>query len=419
MLWCSSVLPGGQGTTCASSVSEVCRDHRSAHCCPPAAHSAASILSLAPCRESVTLVCKRFCRVFYSEPELWRRLHIGVWLLNPCLVDTYKGFLEKRLIPMLWLLRELSMDSLPDQLAASYISFAASWHPAKLQSLQLGRLQPCESGSTPMVFEAMTRLTALTRLALHCPQELPPAAVAALHSLSGLRSLAVSTDRGHSGDQLAPVLQRLSAQLTHLELQSQAVPPAVVAVIGSLSQLRRLRLQPMLTHDVARALTQLASLEALWLSCGMLPDGEQPPAVCVWAVALASGRLHAPDALPQALLHNLTCHATQLTALEIEAGLGDMRQLSCLTQLHCLSLRSVDRSSVPQLPAPSIFPSLVAYTFDARSAEYQVSLPFGQVLLRSGAPCLRTEFSEQPPTRMLLHASQAACFSSASLASRA
>lgn len=33
MLWCSSVLPGGQGTTCASSVvSEVCRDHCSAHC---------------------------------------------------------------------------------------------------------------------------------------------------------------------------------------------------------------------------------------------------------------------------------------------------------------------------------------------------------------------------------------------------
>ncbi|PRW44597.1 F-box LRR-repeat 16 isoform X2 [Chlorella sorokiniana] len=342
-------------------------------------------------RCSVTPVCRRFHQVFYSEPALWRSLRIDDWLVTaPVGEDLINSTLamKRRVFPQLPMLEEASIEMLPDSTAGVLLK---QLQPTKLQSLQLMRLQPPVQATRWAVFEGLPSLTGLTRLALASAQELPPALVSGLSPLTLLRSLAVNTFNSPSSAQLAPVLQRLVPHLTRLELRSAAVPPEVSAAIGSLSQLRALRLQAALTVEGAHAVTQLAALKTLWLQARTLPDDQQSDPVAIWAAALAQGRqpqlstlqLHTVSKLPSYLL-DVLANQMQLTALELCAHMGDLLHLCRLTQLHFLSLETVSNIFEPlqaQLPLPSDFPCLAAYTFRTQARPPEPQIEVGGFLL--------------------------------------
>lgn len=340
----------------------------------------------------MTLVSRRFHRLFYSEPSLWRSLDLGreVRLLPPT-EEVQAAVMEQ--LPLLrrvaGVLQHLSIHCEADGVAATALS---SLQPATLPSLQLSltcqrpspQLGPSFwedfanmhlPASMAATFQALTGLTGLTRLVLLCdlqPRELP----AALCMLPNLSSLLLSTWPNSSIiAELGPALQHLAPRLTHLGLGSGTVPTVVAQAMGTLAQLRRLRLRiETVQPDVSAAIIQLTCLEALWLESRNF-NPSLGAAAEVWAPALMAGqlpqlssvRLCASGVLPMALVQALV-QQTQLTELTLEAVLGDVRSLAGLTQLRRLTL-CADQEMPPgqgpvphlQLPPPHCFPALEAY----------------------------------------------------------
>lgn len=337
----------------------------------------------------MALVSHRFRRVLYGEPALWRSLRIGRWyVLPPAGAD--HGIFKCLLHHVLGMVQEISVD-MWTYAAAEFVALLqpgalASVQPIALASLQLSDEHPAATGASPGL--AAAGLTALTRLMLRCNNELPSNVPAALGSLPRLSSLVLISDDWVASPRLGPALRRLAPHLVHLELGVGQLPRAVAAAVGTLSSLRRLGLWPRMFSDEAShalsALAQLTALETLWVSS--LDDSPQPGADLaamfgIWTAALEQGRfgqlltltLRVACPLPPALVRGLACQS-QLTGLQLDAQLGDVRQLSRLKRLCYLQLRDekVDASTwqEAQLPRPSSFPDLEGFDF---YAGYEVS----------------------------------------------
>ncbi|PRW05858.1 volume-regulated anion channel subunit LRRC8E-like [Chlorella sorokiniana] len=363
------------------------------------------VLALAGRRECRVAAgaCRRLRRLFYTEPALWRSLHLNRAMSPFSGADKLDSAVMAHL-PLLrrvaGLLQHLSICCEADSVMAAALS---SLQPATLPSLCLSiscRHSSSRRGvrswddifnwdkpaSMAATFQALAGLTALTRLQLLCdvqPSELP----AALCSLPHLSGLLISTlhSSGVSAE-LGPALRHLAPRLTQLRLNSVQVPTSVADVLGVLACLRSLRLRSSsIQPDIAAAVTQLAALEALWLEfTGDSPDLEG--AAALWAPAskagqlpqLSSLRLRARDVLPAQLVEAVA-RQTQLTELALQAVLGDVLPLSTLQQLRRLTLCDVGddeaEGPVPQLPPPCCFAALEAYSFSS-SVQWLVDTPY-------------------------------------------
>ena len=342
---------------------------------PPTAHVTPSVLSLAillklpacvPRRRPVTAVCRTCRRVFYSEPALWRFLRLGSYLWSV-------GNTDDAIIAQLPLL----------QLVAGVLQrLTIRCQSGSLMADALSSLQPTNAGIAAQA-QQWSALTGLELWSYHIPS-VPPAVLGAMPRLSSLATIGV---RGRTSAELGQALLCLSAQLTHLELRSGQVTAEVAAAVGTLSKLCILKLRSdSFKPALARALAQLPALAALWMDFEMEyerddPDPNLAAAASEFEAAVGAGSLRrlgclrlsldavAPDGLVAAL-----AQLTQLTSLELQAGLNDVRQLTSLARLCRLSL--CDHSEVagdaPQLPQPSAFPALLTYNFCFQNKPFQL-----------------------------------------------
>lgn len=356
----------------------------------------------------MALVNKGFNRIMFSEPALWRSLELGSARIRPddsdddldltpwadATAPTSDAELERQLniLPRVaGMVQHLSIGGESDHLVAAAL---ASLDPATVTSLLLQLVCDQQTSLLPQLvwdqqavqppasmqatFQAVAQLTALSRLEVTCDM-LPSAMCAALAALPRLSSLLLSDQypwrHASSFTQLAsgPAIARLAPQLTHLELTlHDEMPPLVAGFIAALSRLCRLKLHTSsFQPEVAVALSYLTALSALWLEC----SGSSPRlalAAFAWAEVVSDGglqqlrslRLKLRPALPSNLLAALV-QQTQLTSLELHAGLSDVQQLTSLTGLRRLSLHHVHlegQVDPPRFPLPCNFPALLTFS---------------------------------------------------------
>lgn len=244
-------------------------------CVWPSASTASPLPSL--CRPSITLVCKRWHRVFHDQPRLWQTYCLAappseVWEALP--PDERQRWLaaksrqlrrvagvvtaaEFRCADELLWLQHHSRSAGAGSLLAALVGVL---QPAALTSL---RLNCCPAGQAAGVAEQVAQEAALDVL-------FPPAAEAALTRFPRLTSLAVHVGASKRTDdqrafQLSPAAAealRQLRQLHHLSLvwQGEATAALLHSVLR-LPHLTLLRLAPASWSMPAGSLRQLSSLQ--------------------------------------------------------------------------------------------------------------------------------------------------------------
>lgn len=212
----------------------------------------------------MVLTCKRWRRVFYSEPALWRTFTLKFSKLHRRPEEEWPVWLQKqaalvrRVAPVL---QGLHWDAAAQEEIGinSAASFEENSVPAFLGYLQTSRLKQLKLQGLDRIPEAaamsLGRFTQLTELSLCSTRPLPPQMPRSLAQLGELRSLRFS---------------------------GPAVPPALLNSILALSQLTMLDLWADIFPPPAAMdqLTRLAQLQDLGLHAGFKPEAEvfQPPA---------------------------------------------------------------------------------------------------------------------------------------------
>ena len=329
----------------------------------------------AACSLAAALVSRRFCRVFHSEPALWRSLELN---FQHALIEGEPLSAESDerihgLLPLLQrvsgVLEQLSIGCHSGGLMAAVL--------ACLQHSRLAALQvACGDGAPDWwdaPIQALSHLTAITRLELHCGQ-LPSCTAAVLSSLPRLSSLSVCslTGKDVAPGVLAPALPRLARRLSHLELRFIELPHTVAFAIAALSQLGSLKLDGLrFRPELAGSLSRLAFAERIFMRFDARSPAA-PVATDVLAAVLEGGYLPSLrslqlslNAIPPALLEAIAEQA-QLTALELQGMLPGVQPLTQLQRLQRLSLCHAGQApGVLELPLPSGFPALTALQLEA------------------------------------------------------
>ena len=247
-----------------------------------AAFARPSIRSCAAlCRPAVTLVCKRWHRVFYATPALWRRLVIAVPRPPPLLTQQQ------------WADLPASLGQWVDARAALLARVAGMVEALELQNGD--GLKPLGGGGQLARLLRCLRPQAARGVKLDAfDLSLPEAAMQSLAALTGLTHLELVCDKLH-GSAAAALLQ-LGATLRRLQLLATSVPAEVADALPLLSQLTHLDVwfsDPQLPADW-RSLTALVQLQRLRLWLARRHDGRQlqPPLPAAFA-ALSDFRLFA------------------------------------------------------------------------------------------------------------------------------
>ncbi len=218
-----------------------------ARCC--CTHLCCSIPAL---QASITLVCRRWQQVFYSEPALWRSLELTAESLYDAHADGAAGqwFAAKALLlrRVGGLVRQLNYSQEPipeeddeytpvEQVAAASntdwrlsSSVLAHLSPASLQSLRLDWV-PVDAVTAAQ----LPRFSSLTQLQLERCGDLPSCVLEALPSLQRLLCLSLWCNIPAG---LSTALQHLT-QLTSLNCSSRSALPELSAV-WPLTRLRQL-----------------------------------------------------------------------------------------------------------------------------------------------------------------------------------
>lgn len=240
-------------------------DDRGAACLPQ------PFLAAAPTRSksdlsAASLVCKRWRRVLFSEPALWRLFKISLSSMEEA--ERRTGLL--RLLERVGgLLHHLKLDCgwFDGGLDAKQVAAVAACLP---RLGQLGRISIYTSAHPvpPVLLEALPVATALTSVKLRCSQ-LPANAAGALARMTQLRSM---TLRGSALQKVAAqALQRLP-QLETLSLSFRAAEAggtqALQAALSQMAALRSLsRDVPGITvAGIAASAVQLRQLTELQLT---------------------------------------------------------------------------------------------------------------------------------------------------------
>lgn len=237
----------------------------------------------APLQGTITLVSRRWHRIFYSEPELWRSLHLTVssanaaaaagqaqqWFASKSTLLHRVGGVVQHLVVADWRqtvgagagAQWASMQQLADQYGGWHLSSSVLAHlsPGALQSLRLH----CEAVDEAAA-AALQHFSGLLQLNLHCEGDVPSCVAAALPSLPQLQHLELAGSAMPQG--LPAALQQLP-QLTTLSCVSKAGSLPGLSAVFPLTQLRELwwedAKQPAPARvDVQQLLAQLPHLEA-------------------------------------------------------------------------------------------------------------------------------------------------------------
>lgn len=202
-------------------------------------------------RPAITLVCKRWLRVFYDTPALWRQFVVAVPRPPP------------QPTPQQWADLPTALGQWADARAALLARQAGM-----VEALQLrngDRLESLGGGSQLARFLRCLRPEAVRHVSLSggIDESLPEAAVQSLAALTGLTRLQLSFEELPGS--AAAVLRQLSTSLRCLELRGGAA--AVADTLPLLSQLTRLHVhweEPDFPVDWCR-LTALLQLQHLSL----------------------------------------------------------------------------------------------------------------------------------------------------------
>ena len=295
-----------------------------------------STASLPACRPVLNLVSRRWQRVFYAEPGLWRHLRLGACSLKPPPARK-QWFAAKRTLAQ-------RVSSLVTQASVVWDADATSGFTGLAMDV-LRLLQP-----------GMLTGLALTRSdsSWPRPQPLSDAAVRELPRFTGL---------------------------TRLQLDGPLLPPSTAGALRQLPQLCSLACSAgSLPEARAAALVQLSVLRDLDLRCSEL----QPPAEAMLCVAVRRlpqlrslrMRLDLDDSMPKQLVDSMA-GLTQLTLLALSSQqCPTLQQLTRLTRLQHLHISQGGRSTPWQPPEPAAFTALQSYCFQssAKHGELEVSL---------------------------------------------
>lgn len=203
---------------------------------------------------AITLVSRRWHRIFYSEPELWRSLHLTArsltaaaaagqaqqWFASKStLLHRVGGFVQHLVLAdrrqtvgagagAQW----ASMQQLADQYGGWHLSSSVLAHlsPGALQSLRLH----CEAVDEAAA-AALQHFSGLLQLNLHCEGDVPSCVAAALPSLPQLQHLELAGSTMPQGLPAAlQQLPQLCEQSRQLAWPERCVPshPAAGAMVG-------------------------------------------------------------------------------------------------------------------------------------------------------------------------------------------
>ncbi len=313
---------------------------------------------------AITLVSRRWHRMFYSEPALWRSLELTADSLDKAYADGQAqqwfaarasllrrvgGFVQHLLYSealedfYTQALDEEDTDEdqdhgLPNmqQLAADSggewqlgSSVLAHLSPASLQCLHLDWVAVDAAAAA-----ALARFRSLTQLQINCSDEMPSCLLAALLSLPRLLRLELRCDVGLPTG-LPTALQQLT-QLTSLACSSYATLPQLSALLP-LTQLRQLDWQDrgrasLLQVDLQPLLARLPYLES-WDILGILRGQEgmqvrSPIPIQVVSVAC----VHVCSALSGA------CRCTVWVGLVMMPMHGQLRLCPSAMAVYCILL---------------------------------------------------------------------------------
>jgi hypothetical protein len=304
----------------------------------------------------LSLVCRRWHGVFWSERSLWRSLtlNVGRLLKLPTAAQREQRranrlCLEQRVGGMVADVHvRCSLADGWDQAGAAATAAATDTALACLQQLQPGALTQLTLYWGPelpaALLQALPRFgPGLKQLHLRCGK-LPAAATSALAQLTQLRWLNCSYT--YEEEEEAP----------------DSLPPAAAQALSRLTQLTSLELGQWLGSDavssIAEALPHLAGLRELQL--------------CLHS---------APDAASQRLIRGIAARS-RLTQLILTSWHHKLGSVNCLTQLTGLQqLRLLEWGVAEEgaeascFPTPAVFAHLQAFDFGSDQSERQFSLP--------------------------------------------
>ncbi len=236
---------------------------------------------LSCCSPAITLTCRRFHHLYYSEASLWRSYRVappeGFSSLAPADQEAWAAAQASRLARVAPLVADVSLVGSQCQLAP----FVEVLQPDSLRGLALEwaaphtvDVRPEHAGCGAFVAAALQRFPVLTGLELsYCPEEAGAAIPAALRSL--------------------PALRRLALRLCD-------VPGELAACAAQLQHLSFLRLAaggPLPAEPALLQLTRLQHLVHLELADNRFMPGEYPPLP-----------LPAPAECGALLTYDFTCH---------------------------------------------------------------------------------------------------------------
>lgn len=265
----------------------------------PAAAATATPLgadSMPPCRPSlqatITLVCRRWQDVFYSEPALWRELSLLAESLDEaeeagqaahwfaaktCLLQRVGGFVQH--LHYSELVGTGGDEPEPLQVQQLAVRAGSSW---RLSSSVLGQLSPAslqtlwlQGGPVDVAAcFALQRFTGLLDLSIECCEPMPDCIALVLHSLPRVRQLSLIGGTQPAG---LPEALRHLPQLTRLDVGSNA-HLWDMSVLFPLTQLRAFGWQDQqpsgkLRPDMQLLLAQLPCLES-WSISSFRADDE-------------------------------------------------------------------------------------------------------------------------------------------------
>ena len=351
------------------------------------------------CRPAVTLVSRRWQRVFYAEPDVWRSLQFS-YLLPTSIANAGHDLLPSSATD--WLASKLRLTKRVASLVTAAAVYGSGYRPGFcqmfttsaageatvdiLQLLQPSKLMelaiPWRSEWPEAVLHAAARLTGLTKLQLSS-WRVPQAAAITLRSLPHLCSLELTAAEDNSSslpDAVILVLPQF-LRLTSLNLRCARLPQDTATTIASLTQLCSLSLK---ANNMPQAV--LLALPSLPRLVGVTTVGLElrcqyhaPPATAeqLSAAVCRLPRLHSlhfsADRIPQQLVDSIV-RLTQLTRLGLESAKFEdaraLQQLTGLRQLQQLQLTIAARRW--QVPRPAAIPCLQSYRFSGAHVFSQV-----------------------------------------------
>ncbi|KAI7839857.1 hypothetical protein COHA_006420 [Chlorella ohadii] len=343
---------------------------------------------------AITLVCRRWHGVFYSEPAVWRSLELTATSLQKSategqapqwfaakarLLRLIGGFVQRLFYSQMIADENQEWDIIDmQQLAADG---ASEWQLgssvlAQLSTASLEWLHLEWASVDAAAAAALVRLSSLTELALDCHGKLPRCAVAALSRMPQLLSLELRFTAFPA--RLGTALQRLT-QLTYLTCSSGSALPELSTVLP-LTRLRQLgwveqRQDGSLQVDLQQLLARLPQLE------------------CCRVDSYAD------------ILSSLQVGGAELASCAVEGcdqADGTVEELRLVAVVHMPSLQQLVAAALPASTQPSQLRSL-AICSSSLSPPALVGCPFlGHLTSLSLSGCASLDGGPEPMVEVLL-----------------